>query len=371
VKHNFLVKLRDDGSEHLWHGYPDECFALTSFADSLVAHVLGRGWWIQPPITVVRKAFVIDFASEREAQAEASIQHGWNGTWEFPMGVVNTVYSRAEVNEQNARIERHMTLIATAMTCEDFHKAVGEKLLDVHSCPDKIHCDICKGRIPRGLADTFELLSAGTKESEVHLFSQWAPSEELSTILHADGVRIVHHDLSDIPLADLKANRAYHIWDGTENQGHEFREAVWAPAWRKQLVYGEALGGLLFLRRVDAEDLAQFNELRRTAKTWGEFRRLVSPRILARVSDEDTAAIPDSDPFADHDPTSDYWPFPNSEQLEFLPEDVIELGEVTDTGEGDRLDLSLANETEIVRRLRCHGYDVARDDALVGMAANY
>jgi len=61
------------------------------------------------------------------------------------MGVTNTVYSRTEVNEQNARIERHLTLIGTAMTCEDFHKAVGEKLLDVHSCPDKKHCDICRG----------------------------------------------------------------------------------------------------------------------------------------------------------------------------------------------------------------------------------
>ena len=149
---DFSVKLPDDGSEHLWHGYPDECFALMFFADSLVARDSGRGWSIQPPLTVVRKALVIDFVSEREAQAEASIQHGWNGTWEFPMGVANTVYSRTEVNEQNARLERHMTLIVTAMTHEDFHKAVGEKLLDVHSCPDKKHCNVCRGRIPRGLA---------------------------------------------------------------------------------------------------------------------------------------------------------------------------------------------------------------------------
>lgn len=130
MKHDFWVKLKDDGSEHLWHGYPDECVALTSFADSLVAQMLGHGWWVEPPITVVRKAFVIDFASDREAQAEASIQHRWNGTWEFPMGVANTVCSRTELNEQNPRIDRHLTPIATAMTCEDFHKAVGEKLLD-------------------------------------------------------------------------------------------------------------------------------------------------------------------------------------------------------------------------------------------------
>jgi hypothetical protein len=371
MTHDFLVKLKDDGSEHLWHGYPDECSALTSFADSLVAHVLDRGWWIQPPISVVRKAFVIDFVSEREAQAEASLLHGWNGTWEFPMGVVNTVYSRTEVNEQNARIERQLTLISTAMTIQEFHTAVGEKLLDVHSCPDRKRCDKCKGRIPRGLADVFQLLSTGTNESEIHLFSEWTPGDELVAILDADGVRIIHHDLTEIPLADLNANRSYHIWDGTENQAHEFREAVWAPAWRKQLVYGEAFGGLLFFRRVDAEDLAQYNKLRQTVETWGEFRRRVSPRILAEISDEETAAIPDEDSFKDHDPTNDNWPFPNSDQLEFLPDDVVELGEVGCTGEGDRLDLPLEKEDEIVSRLRCHGYDVERDDALISAAANY
>ncbi len=286
------------------------------------------------------------------------------------MGVANTVYSRTEVNEQNARIERHISVIATAMTHEFFHKTIGEKLLDAHSCPDKEHCTICKGRSPRGLADVFQLLSAGTDQPDVHLFSRWTPSKDLTAILKADGVNIVHHDLSDIPVADLEANRAYHIWDGTENQGHEFREAVWAPAWRKQLVYGKALGGLLFLTRLEAQDLAQFNELRGVVKTWGEFRRRVSPRILARITGGVADAIPDSDPFADHDPKSDYWPFPNSDQLDFLPKDVVELGEVTDTGEGDRLDLPIDKEAEIVKRLRCHGFEVERDDALVRAAAD-
>jgi hypothetical protein len=226
MKHDFLVKGADDGTEHLWHGYPDECFAMTSFADSLVGYILRNGWWVQQPVTVVRKAMVVDFVSERQAQAEASLPHGWNGSWEFPMGIVNTVYARTETNEQNARIDRHLTLIATSMTHEDFHKKVGEKLLDVHTCPDKKNCKTCKGRISRGLADVFQLLAAGTGESEVHLFSNWAPSSELRQVLRADGVRLVHHQLFKIPFADRNANRSYHIWDGTEDQGHEFREAV-------------------------------------------------------------------------------------------------------------------------------------------------
>jgi hypothetical protein len=51
--HDFLNTLvPDDGSEHLWHGYPDECFSFSSFADSVVALILYDGWGIQPTITV-------------------------------------------------------------------------------------------------------------------------------------------------------------------------------------------------------------------------------------------------------------------------------------------------------------------------------
>ncbi len=52
---------------------------------------------------------------------------------EIPMGVCNTVHSRVETNEQNAKLGRRLSLIGTAMTNEDFFRAAGEKLLDVHS----------------------------------------------------------------------------------------------------------------------------------------------------------------------------------------------------------------------------------------------
>jgi hypothetical protein len=233
IKHDFLNKLvPDDDSEHLWHGYPDECFSFSSFVDSLVALILYGGWGIQPPITVVRKAIIVDFVSERQTQAEGSVCHGWNGAWEFPMGVANTVHGRVETNEQNAEIGRHLSVIGSAMTQQDFHHAVGEKLLDIHSCPDK-SCKICTTRTSRGLADVFQILAGGTKESDVHLFAKWTPSEDLIESLRADGITIIAHPLDAIPSRALKANRSYHIWDGTEQQAHEFREAIWAPSWMK------------------------------------------------------------------------------------------------------------------------------------------
>jgi hypothetical protein len=233
--HNYVTAIyKDDTAEHLWHGYPDECFAVGSLADSIVAQVLYGGWGTQPPVTTVKMALVIDFCSTRESEAEASLAHGWNGSWEFPMGITNTVHSRIETNAQNALFERHLTLIGTAITCDDFYHSVGERLLDVHSCPDHKHCGVCKGRLPRALADVFQLLSAGMSLSTIHLFAKWQPSNHLSEILKADGIEVVHHDLSEIPTDDLEANRSYSIWDGTEMQAHEFRDAIWAPAWKRE-----------------------------------------------------------------------------------------------------------------------------------------
>lgn len=153
------------------------------------------------------------------------------------MGVANTVNSRVEVNEQNARIGRHLSVIGSAMTCDDFNSAVVEKLIDIHSC-DEANCAICATRTTRGLEDVFQILASGTKESEVHLFARWSPDEALLAPLRADGITVVARSLDEIPTEDLNANRFYHVWDGTEQQGHEFREAIWAPEWKKRLAIG-------------------------------------------------------------------------------------------------------------------------------------
>ena len=230
-RHAFLASPQPDTvEERIWHGYPDECHSLTTFADSLVALAWGRGWYVQPPMVDYRNAIVVDFASSTQGEAEASIARGWNGAWEFPMGAVNTVASRAEINAQNARIERHLTLIGTAMRQAEFQESVITELLDRRTHPD---CDSCRLRPNRTLADVFSLLASGTGQAAVQLFSKWEPSQTLRDSLTTSGVTLVRHPLDAIPRDDLEANRYYHIWDGTPLQAEEFRRTVWAPAWRK------------------------------------------------------------------------------------------------------------------------------------------
>lgn len=230
--HAFIAMPQSDmGEEHLSHGYPDECYSFTTFADSLVALAWGYGWYVQPPMVDYRNAIIVDFASKTEEEAESSIAGAWNGAWEFPMGVVNTVAARTETNEQNARIERHLTLIGTAMRQEDFRKAVIDKLFDARTHPG---CDSCKTRPPRSLGDIFVILAEGTEQGGVQLFSQWKPSQRLRSLLCEKHILLNQHPLSAIPPEDLEANRSYHIWDGTPLQAEEFRRTVWAPAWRRE-----------------------------------------------------------------------------------------------------------------------------------------
>ena len=131
------------------------------------------------------------------------------------MGVVNTIHSRTETNEQNALIERHLCLIATGITMREFRWNVAEKLLDTHSCKDR-NCRVCTLRFPRDLALVAAILSDGASLKTINLFSKWAPSYPLEAKLKADEISIAWHPLSDIPSAHLEANRRYSIWDGNE-----------------------------------------------------------------------------------------------------------------------------------------------------------
>lgn len=221
----------DAGKSHLTHGYPDECHAFTTFADSLVALAWGQGWYAQPPIVDARNAIVVDFVSSDEGGAAASLGGGWNGAWEFPMGTVNTVYARLETSAQNARIARQLALIGTGMRQAEFHRDVIEALLDRRTCPDA-SCSVCAIRPQRGIADVFRIFAMGTGQSVVQLFSKWEPSNVLRCALRNDGIDIVHHRLSSIPSDDLAANSVYHLWDGTPLQAERFRKTIWKPAWR-------------------------------------------------------------------------------------------------------------------------------------------
>jgi hypothetical protein len=242
----FAGPAPDDGAAHLWHGYPDECYSFTSFADSLVALAWGHGWYAQPPYVTLRNAMIVDFESASEEEAEASIAGGWNGAWEFPFGAAATVHRRVEIDEQNARIWRHLAVITTGMPMEDFHAGVIEPLLDARMCPEP-ECDACKRRGARHLEDVFVALADGSDQSAVHLFSAWEPSRKLMVLADAAGVDIRHHRLGEIPKDDLEANRSYHIWDGTPQQAERFRRAIWAPAWRRARIAKERAGAGRYL----------------------------------------------------------------------------------------------------------------------------
>lgn len=228
--HRFISNAPDIGGERISAGYPDECLDFSTFAGSLAALVTDGAWLVQP-FTQKRTAVIIDFASETEAEAEESLQRGWNGAWEFPMGCVNTVRSRVETNEQNARIERHLSLIATGDTTREFYWSVTEKLLDSHSCRDP-KCRVCKGRFQRDLAMAMVIL-ADLGFATIYLFSRWQPSVGLREMLRKEQIEIQWNPLSAIPRADLDANRYYSIWDGTQKQYEEFIERFWAPSWQR------------------------------------------------------------------------------------------------------------------------------------------
>jgi hypothetical protein len=190
------------------------------------------GEWRIQPFTQKRLAIVVDFASETQADAEASLKCGWNGAWEFSMGCVNTVRSRIETNEQNARIERHVALIAPGDTMREFFWGVTEKLLDANSC-NKPDCARCKMRFTRDLAMTFSIFSKSGFPT-IHLFSNWQPSPELRALLRAEDVEIQWNPVSAIPSSDLEANRYYSIWDGTAGRHDDFMQRLWAPSWQQR-----------------------------------------------------------------------------------------------------------------------------------------
>ena len=229
-KHDYLSPLPANPGDRYYHGYPDECRDFAMFSDSLSALITDGAWMIQP-FTQKMAASVVDFVSTTESEAAASIAHGWNGAWEFPMGHVNTVHSRTETNAQNARMGRHLSLIGTGFTMRDFFWNVCEKLLDSHTCADA-NCAKCKSRFPRDLAMVFTLLAQGLGLETVHLFSKWEPSPALRQGLAGEGIALHHRALSDIPAADLEANRYYSIWDGSDAQSLDFLAKFWSPSWR-------------------------------------------------------------------------------------------------------------------------------------------
>lgn len=134
------------------------------------------------------------------------------------------------------------------------------------------------------------------------------------------------------------------------------------------LVYGDVLGSFVFLTKERAEDLEALYKVLRPGLSWRAFRKQVPARIIREIvriygkqADDEAWALP-----ADGD-----WPFPQQEQIDLLPKDVLELGVIESTVfNGDVLQLSPSKESEILKRLRAHGFTVTRDDRLVCAACD-
>ncbi len=139
----------------------------------------------------------------------------------------------------------------------------------------------------------------------------------------------------------------------------------------EDLVYGEALGSLVFLRRTRARDLATVGALLKRDVTWGNVRASVSPSLFKEIQERypDDELPPNEEPFDAEWMDEISWPFPHQEQIALLPRDVVALGSIEETVfDGERLDIPTAAEAAAIERLRAHGYNVERDDALVRRA---
>ncbi len=162
----------------------------------------------------------------------------------------------------------------------------------------------------------------------------------------------------------------------------------------KTIIYGKTNLGLLFVPESRAKELAESNQALLTAKTWGEFKALVSPEMYVFYAcnsdhyegpfdpifdpeDEDYNFydIPPETPFTPNDVvTYDVLPaYPEIEMSEWMPEEIqAKYGHKTrysamdmHVPEGEILMLNEKQMDEIAAELEKHGYACRRDDDLL------
>jgi len=158
----------------------------------------------------------------------------------------------------------------------------------------------------------------------------------------------------------------------------------------KTLVYGITNLGLLFEPESRAKELADGNRALLTAKTWGEFKSLVSKEIYefylvnssyyegpdeAEDGDYTPYDIPPETPFTPNDVvTYDAVPgYPEIEMSEWMPEEIQEkfgtkmryAAMDMNVPDGDILVLKEKQMDKIVTELEKLGYTCKRDDDLL------
>lgn len=158
----------------------------------------------------------------------------------------------------------------------------------------------------------------------------------------------------------------------------------------KTIIYGFSPLGLLFIPESRAKELADFYNTLVTAKTWGEFREMVSKEIYefylpesmhyqgpsdANVEDLEAFYIPDETPFTPNDIfTFDHLPgHPEIEMAKWIPVDIQEefgrrfsyIAEDMNVPAGEALELDETQLDEIVEALEARGFKCRRDDELI------
>ena len=156
------------------------------------------------------------------------------------------------------------------------------------------------------------------------------------------------------------------------------------------IIYGITNLGLLFVPESRAKELAESNKALLTAKTWGEFKEMVSQEMYDfylvnsayyegrdEPEDGDYAPydIPPETPFTPNDVvTYDTLPtYPEIEMSEWMPEEIqAKFGRKTrysamdmNVPEGDILVLKEKHMDKIVAALEKLGYECRRDDDLL------
>src|SRR5258708_23115524 len=152
---------------------------------------------------------------------------------------------------------------------------------------------------------------------------------------------------------------------------------------KREIVYGNGNGGLMFLPKDLALELTQIYTALNTSKTWGEFKANVPAHVYEEViegmkDDEDPEALPQSeDAFNPHSiPAYEEgdWPIWTLQyMLEWIPEDIQQqFGSVeTSATSGPCLELISEKTHEIVKALEKQGYICIEDVSLVESASGY
>lgn len=137
----------------------------------------------------------------------------------------------------------------------------------------------------------------------------------------------------------------------------------------------------VFLRRSEAETLAQAYAAAQDSQTWGEFRQSCPSQMLEEIEEileEEGELYDDDEPFDGLEDIPGYadgiWPgFPERDQMEWLPNDIQKrYGETIETlHDGSMLQFSVEHQEEVIRGVIAHGFQCSRDDALVRKACGY